>query len=72
MIEQINFETIEIVVQDTTGFEETIVHKDTSLQKLEGSMPGFLKEIRLINPKPTLVPAKYTPARSRLRAFING
>jgi hypothetical protein len=45
------FETIEVVGQDSTGFEDSSTYSNVSLKEIEGHLPEeYLKEIHLINP----------------------
>lgn len=45
------FEFIEVVGQDTTGFEDTSTYKNVSLGEIVPHLPEeYLKEIKLINP----------------------
>lgn len=45
------FETIEVVGQDTTGWEDTSTYAKVSLSDIKDHLPdNYLKEIHLINP----------------------
>jgi hypothetical protein len=46
-----NYEAIKLVLQDTTGWEETRTFRDTTFKEIEPMIPeGYLKEIHFINP----------------------